>query len=225
MTKSKKKNKRIKEIIILVLIAVVSLFFWDTFILFPVKLIVVFLHESSHALAAILTGGNIIKMDIGLNLGGRSEISGGNTFIIASAGYLGSFLFGSAFFYSTYSKEYDRWIIITIMTVIILFAVNVITNVTIQLLAVLFAALVLLSLWFLPAKFNKYIFKSLGLISCIYVVYDIKEDILTSASSSSDASIIARLTGIPGLFWGLLWIAISVTGLFLLFRFGYINAK
>ena len=224
MPNSKKKNKRIKEIIILTVIAALAFILWDTIILFPIKLVVVFLHEASHAIAAILSGGEIIKMDVGLNLSGKCEISGGNNILIASAGYLGSFLFGAVLFYSAYSKKYNKLPVIIIMVVIILFAVNVITNLTIQLLAVLFSTLILLSLWFIPENINKYILKSLGLISCIYVVYDIKEDIITSFPQSSDASVIAGLTGIPEFIWGLLWFAISVIGLVFLFRYSYKNA-
>lgn len=223
MTKLSKKNKGIREIFVLVLIALVSLLLWDTFILFPVKLIVVFLHELSHAIAAIITGGDLIAMNVGLDLGGRCEISNGNTFIIASAGYLGSFLFGSAFFYSAYSKKYGKLIIAFITVLIILFTVNVIVNSNIQLLSFLFSVLILLSIWLAPITFNKYLLKSLGLISCIYVIYDIKEDILTSSPNVSDATILAELTGIPELFWGIFWIAISTAGLIYLLRVGYKN--
>jgi len=63
----------------------------------------------------------------------------------------------------------------------------------------------------------------MGLISCIYVIYDIKEDVLTSVPNGSDATILAELTGIPELFWGIFWIATSTAGLIYLLRIGYKN--
>lgn len=221
MTKLNKKNRRILEIIFLICLAVISLFLWDSFLLFPVKLITVFLHELSHVIATIITGGIVTRMDIELDLGGRCEILGGNEFIIASAGYLGSFLFGSILFYSAYSNNKGKWLASSIMIIIILFTVNVVTNSTIQMLSIIFSLLVIFSLWYLPASFNEYFLKSLGLISCLYVCYDIKEDILTSAANHSDATIIAGITGIPTIIWGLFWFAISIIGLFCLLRIGY----
>ncbi len=225
MHKLNKKQKKILEILILFSIAIIALVLWDTFIVFPIKLLVVFLHEASHATAAILTGGNIVKMDIGFNLGGRCELTGGNAFIIASFGYLGSFLFGALMFYSAYSKKYGYAIIIFISVVIILFAVNVVSNSTIQILAVIFAALLLVSLKYAPKLFNKYLFLSLGFISCLYVVYDIQEDLLRQNSGTSDATIIASITGLPEIFWGFLWLTISIAGLFFLLRMAFQKTK
>jgi hypothetical protein len=225
MSKLNKKQKKILEVIILFSIAVIALLMWDTFIVFPIKLLVVFLHEASHATAAILTGGSVVKMDIGFNLGGRCELTGGNSFIIASFGYLGSFLFGALMFFSAYSKKYGYPIIIFISVVIILFAVNVVANSTIQIFAVVFAALLLISLKYAPKLFNKYLFLSLGFISCLYVVYDIQEDLLRRNSGYSDATIIAGITGLPEVFWGILWLIISITGLFFLLRMAFQKTK
>ena len=219
------KNKHIKEIIILISILAASFFLWNTFVLFPIKIIVVFLHEASHAIAALITGGRVMRLNINFNLGGYCEITGGNPFLIGSAGYLGSFIFGSLFFYSAYSKKYGKIIIILISLIIILIAVNLVQDFGIQLLAILFPILLLLSNQYLPSTFNSYLLKSLGIISCIYVVYDIKEDLLTSTFAQSDASMIANITGISSLIWGFLWITISIAGVIFLLRYGYLKGS
>ena len=211
--------------LILVSIVIISLLLWNTIIIFPIKIFVVFLHEVSHAIAAILTGGTIIKMDIGLDLGGRCELENGNTFIIALAGYLGSFLFGSFMFYSAYSKKYINLSIISITVIVVLFAVNLITTAAIQILAITFSCGLLISLKYAPEIFTKYVLAVLGLVSCLYVIFDIKEDILDQNAANSDATIIASLTGIPEVFWGLLWVCISLIGLFLLFKSAYKKTK
>ena len=46
------------RIIVVLVLAAVSIFFWHSIVLYPVKLFVVLMHELSHALAAILTGGD-----------------------------------------------------------------------------------------------------------------------------------------------------------------------
>ncbi len=220
----KKNNRRLIEITILLSIAIISFLLWDTIILFPIKLFVVFLHEVSHAVAAIITGGSVIKMDVGLDLSGKCELTGGNTFVIASAGYLGSFLFGAFLFYSAYSKKYINLSIITITIIVVLFSVNLITTPIVQILSIIFSCGLLISMKYAPANFNKYLLIVLGLISCLYVVYDIKEDILSHTAVNSDASIIENITGIPALVWGFLWFSISLLGLFFLFKSAYKKA-
>jgi len=65
---------------------------------------VILLHEISHGIAAIISSGKSTEINIDLNLGGKCITEGGNSFLIVSSGYLGSFLFGSIIFYSTYKK-------------------------------------------------------------------------------------------------------------------------
>ena len=56
-----------------------SLVLWDTFVVYPFRLFVVFLHEISHGLAAVATGGRIVS--IGLSFDG--------TVVPLVAGYAG----------------------------------------------------------------------------------------------------------------------------------------
>ena len=74
-------------------IAVVSWFFWLTPALTPLKIFVVFIHEASHALATVLTGGRVVSMVVTPWESGYVQSVGGSP-LIASAGYIGSALFG-----------------------------------------------------------------------------------------------------------------------------------
>jgi hypothetical protein len=51
-----------------------------------------------------------------------------------------------------------------------------------------------------------------GLISCLYAIIDIKEDIIDRSGIGSDADRIARLLGVPGLSMaiGISWIVLAV---------------
>ena len=49
---------------------VVAGIFWDTIFIYPIKLFVVALHEFSHGVAAILTGGSIVRIEIDYRIGG-----------------------------------------------------------------------------------------------------------------------------------------------------------
>jgi hypothetical protein len=67
------------------------------YIVYPVRLFVTFIHESSHALVAVLTGGSVQSLTIsadtsGLTYSAPSGFVGG--LLTSSAGYLGTTVFG-----------------------------------------------------------------------------------------------------------------------------------
>jgi hypothetical protein len=70
---------------------------WRTFILAPLKLVVVFLHELSHALAACITCGKVQSIEIDSNEGGATQTQGGLMCCILPAGYIGSSFWGAFF--------------------------------------------------------------------------------------------------------------------------------
>ncbi|KAG5527930.1 hypothetical protein RHGRI_028754 [Rhododendron griersonianum] len=70
---------------------------WRTFLLTPFKLITVFLHEASHAIACILTCGTVEGMEVHANEGGVTQTRGGAYWVILPAGYLGSSFWGMIF--------------------------------------------------------------------------------------------------------------------------------
>ena len=65
-------------------------FLWDTPLVYPLKIFVVLLHEVSHAVVAVVTGGTIERIILDPREGGACYCPGGNTFLTLSAGYLGS---------------------------------------------------------------------------------------------------------------------------------------
>jgi hypothetical protein len=68
------------------------------------------------------------------------------------------------------------------------------------------------------ALWNRRLLLTLGLTSCLYAVLDIKSDVLDRPQLTSDARMLAELTGVPTLVWGFLWIVIALATVGLLFR-------
>jgi len=64
-------------------------------VLYPFRLLVTFVHESGHGLAAILTGGHFQNFQVFDNGSGVARTSGGNSLFILPMGYLGAALFGA----------------------------------------------------------------------------------------------------------------------------------
>ena len=68
-------------------------------ILYPITLLVAFLHEFGHAFAAGITGGSILGMQINPDGSGVTTTAGGSTAFTLIGGYIGSAIFGNLLFY------------------------------------------------------------------------------------------------------------------------------
>lgn len=61
----------------------------------PLKLAVAYLHEGSHAIAALVTGGQVLELTVNLGGDGHTLTQGGWQLAILNAGYLAPMLFGA----------------------------------------------------------------------------------------------------------------------------------
>ena len=62
----------------------------------------------------------------------------------------------------------------------------------------------------LPDGASSLVLRLLGVTSLLYAPWDIVSDLILRAVPASDASALSRMTGIPALAWGVLWLAASV---------------
>lgn len=188
--------------------------FWDTLLVYPVKMLVVFFHELSHGLAAVITGGSIDRIELSSGQGGVCYTRGGSRFLTLTAGYLGSLLWGGAILVAAARTRYDRWIAggLGVMTIIIgLLFLR-------PLISFGFAFVVLVGLAFvfsglkLSEQINDVLLRVIGLTSCLYAPLDIKSDILDRPHLRSDAVMLSELTMIPSVVWGVIWILVATIG-------------
>ena len=76
-------------------LAIVLMFIpFASIVTYPCNLFVTLVHESSHALAAIATGGSVESITIRPDTSGLTLTRGGSRFITLCAGYTGATLFG-----------------------------------------------------------------------------------------------------------------------------------
>lgn len=218
------QNKNFDKITI-ISIVVISFFFWNTYLIYPIKLFIVLLHEISHGLAAILSGGKILQIKIDYALGGLCSVENGSEILIASSGYLGSIVFGGFLYYAAYHKKYLKLTTSIFALLIIVFAANYINN----LFGTIFSILYFLILLFLPRlvneKVNKIFFSSAGLISMLYVLTDIKEDLFTLEFRQTDAQVLSEVIGFHPIIWGLLWLGIATSIIVYLIKHTIIKQK
>ncbi len=202
----------------LILLAILLL--WNTWFVYPLKVLVVFFHELAHGLAAIVTGGSIVRIKLTRQQGGLCVTQGGVRFVVLTAGYLGSLLFGGAVLLLAARSQDDKKISGTLAAILLL-----VTLLFVRpwfgfgmIFGVVAGGGLLLAALYLGKDANDWLLRVIGIVSCLYAVLDIKSDILDRPEANSDAHMLAELTGIPTLFWGLLWIAIALVLTFLFLR-------
>ena len=183
---------------------------WRTQWVLPLKLLVVLLHELSHGLAAVLTGGRIAEIQVFTDQGGHCVTAGGIPAVVVSAGYLGSLFFG-VLLLLTATRTRSAPIVSALLGLVLAFVA--IRFMPAGSFGQWFAAawgVVLVVLSALPRAVPELALRIVAVTSCLYAILDIKSDVIDQDHPASDASRLASLTGVPAFVWGLFWIGISL---------------
>jgi hypothetical protein len=216
MNKIKTKNKL--EIIIITLISIITVIFWDTYLVYPFKIFAVLLHEVSHALTTIFSGGTVAFIKIDSSLSGITVVKGGNPILIAASGYLGSLTLGSILFLSAKYVKLRLWYTSILALILFLSAVNLIEGGVSIFITLVISIIFFLIPRYLNEKVNKITLSLIGLTSCFYIIADIKQDLFTTTLRETDTQVLEYLTGIPAITFGILWFIISITVVYFLIR-------
>jgi hypothetical protein len=221
MKKKIKRQNHTSEQITILIIFIASLMLWNTPVIYPIKLFVVILHELSHAIMGLVTGGKITAMSIGLDLSGKCRIEGGNQIAIASVGYLGSLLCGILICVAPNNLNSGKWILITFAVIILSISLITSSNLTFLVLSVISSLCILLTAFYLRINIVSILVRSIGLISCVFVLFDIKEDLFSRNDVITDVTILSSLTGIPGILISTSWIVFSFIMIAIVIRYSY----
>jgi len=211
-------SRALKRLVPPVAIAILVLVFWGSAFVYPLKVFVVFLHEISHGLAAALTGGRIVAIGLTFDEGGVCVTDGGSRFLILNAGYLGSLFWGALFLVlsarTRWSREITGFVGAFVLVVTLLYVRSLFGFAY----GLASGAALLVAAWKLPRDVADDLLQTIGVVSCLYAVWDVVSDVLTRDAAGSDASALGRLTGIPTALWGLAWIALSLLVVFFSLR-------
>ncbi|HIF38045.1 MAG TPA: M50 family peptidase [Gemmatimonadetes bacterium] len=199
-------------------------FLWDTPVIYPIKIFVVFLHEISHGMMALATGGRIDQIILDPNQGGACYCPGGEPFMTLTAGYLGSLIWGIFLAVAGKHKKIDARLLTMFLSIIVIALTMAYIH---NFFGILFGLIFGLVLLFVAVEFsksqNQKVQLILGLTSCLYAILDIKSDILDHPGLSSDATMLTNLTGVSVVFWGTLWITLALFSSFKLIFWLYRN--
>ncbi len=204
------RNVDLKAVLGLLAVFALVAGLWGTFAVTPLKIFVVLLHEISHGIAAVLTGGSIVKMEINVRQGGVCYTTGGIRFFVLSAGYLGSMLWGGLIVVAASRSKRQRWISLGIGGFVLAVTVLYVRSWFGFGFALLASGLLIVMGLKLSHDINQFVLQVIGVTSCLYAVLDIVDDVLQRPGIGSDADMLADLTFVPSVVWGVIWIAIAV---------------
>lgn len=229
------------QVKLLILATIISVVIWLAsfyfpllgYIVYPLQLFATFVHEGSHVLATVMTGGSVQSLTVAPDTSGVvwSLTQDGNwvqRLIISSAGYLGTTAFGVAllawFRYDFSSRRalYFASGFVGLMTVLFgllapvwnLFSAKVgIASVAFTVLsgAALSAGLFAIARY-AQIKWANFALAFLAVQCLLNAIFSLKNLFVISATtnSHSDAMNMAEASGIPAIAWVLIWIVGSV---------------
>ena len=199
------------------------------FLTYPFRIFVTFIHEGGHALAALLTGNSVASLSVAMNASGETYTTQGGIIsqvLISSAGYLGSMAFGALLLILIRKAVAARMVLlgcalyVFALTMIFgfikpLFWVNAWSGIPFTLLAgLLISAGLVLIARFASARVASFFVSFLAVQCVLNALFDLKT--LFSLSSpfgptvQTDALNMSNATGIPAIFWTVLWIAFAL---------------
>ena len=216
--------------------AVVSLFFWRSPVVYPVRLLVTLLHEASHALMARVVGGRVVSMTISPSEGGLTQSLLPEGLLphlaVTSAGYLGATISGVLLLVAASRMRDGQWILGALVVGLVGVAVawvpfvppKVADGATVSatgfaqsdglftwlIVAIATSLLVALSQWG-PVGLRRAVVVWFATVTCLASLEDLQSLLGHSlAGGRSDAESMARMTGVPALVWAFGWFVISI---------------
>ena len=130
--------------------------------------------------------------------------------LILNAGYLGSLLWGALLLVVGARSRYDRAVAGLIGSITLVVTLLYVRSLFGFVYGTLAGSFLLLTAWLLPAGVSDGLVKVVGVVSCLYAIWDIGSDVLFRSIPGSDAYGLSRLTGVPALVWGGVWVLIAV---------------
>jgi len=193
----------------------VALVFWDSPVLLPLKLLVVMMHETGHALATLLVGGTVQKVTIAVNQSGAclSHLppGWGSKVLVYSAGYLGSALAGGALILATLRFRASRWVLGSLCLWLLLMAAFYAGDLFTLAFCIGTAVALGMGARLLPVSAVDLVNLFLAAFSSLYVLFDLREGLWNPAvRAHSDAALLAGLTFVPAIVWAGIWTLLAL---------------
>jgi len=214
-----------KHWIELLLIALALIVLWQVpwlgWLAYPFRLFGTFVHELSHGLAAIATGGEFRRFSVSTDLSGLAWSAGGIRVVVSSAGYIGSAIFGGVLI-----ALHARWLSARVLLLGMAVVFGVLCLLFVRNLFGIASAGVLTAAMFLAGyRFSEYWRDGLLKVLALQLILDGYNSLFTvfalsrTGDTQTDAHAMAQLTWLPAPFWAVLWMLVSTGILFFVLRY------
>jgi hypothetical protein len=194
---------------------------------YPFRIYVTFIHEGGHAIMALLTGNSVGSLTVAANASGETYTTQGgliSQMLVSSAGYLGATAYGALLLFLIRRAVAARIVLFGSAGVILLLTVvyGHWSPFTIVAGVVLTVGLVAVGKFASPRVAT--FFVSFLAAQCVLnALLDLKNVFFLSTpfgpNVPTDAVNMANATGIPAIFWAILWIGISLSIISMAIRF------
>lgn len=176
-----------------------------------------YFHEISHGIAAIFTGGNVLRIQLFANGAGLCTTQGGLGFVISFAGYAGASLWGWGIFklasaHQRVAHVFSVLIFILLVSSIIFWGRDVLTWFILAVLAIIFL---------LTIKLQKihYLQRLMQLFGLLILLNSLSSpSYLLDGRHLGDGAALASMTFIPEIIWILIWFSIALLALYSLYK-------
>ncbi|TVY37223.1 hypothetical protein LOCC1_G007468 [Lachnellula occidentalis] len=178
--------------------------------LWPFKMLVIAFHEFGHAITACCTGGRVESISLDPREGGVTHMRGGISAVTLPAGYLGSSLIGALLIFCGFDIVASK-VASIVLGVCFLLTLWWARRDWLTIITVLLAVGLLIACWFIAhAEALKYVVLFIGVMSALYSVWDICDDLILRKVNTSDAYVFAERYGGSSQCWGVIWSIVSL---------------
>jgi len=217
----------------LLVAATISILLWfipyAEILAYPFRIFVTFIHEGGHAIAALITGNSVSSLSVATNSSGETYTTQGgliSQLLISSAGYIGSMAFGALLLTLIRKSVAARFVLLG--SAILVFGLTMIYGLFKPLYSgvawsgipfTLFAGSLIsvgliLVARFASAKVASFFVSFLAVQCVLNALFDLKTVFFLSSPFAlpvhTDAMNMANATGIPAIFWAVIWIVLAL---------------
>src|SRR5215210_6566686 len=217
----------------LLVAATISVVLWfipyAEFLTYPFRIFVTFIHEGGHAIAALLTGNSVASLSVAMNASGETYTTEGgllSQIFVSSAGYLGAMAYGALLLVLIRRAVAARIVLLSSAAFILLLTTiyglwkplsngmwGYFSPFTLIAGVVLTLGLIVIARY-ASARTASFFVSFLAVQCILNALSDLKTVFFLSspfgASVPTDAVNMANATGIPSIFWAMIWIGIAL---------------
>jgi hypothetical protein len=180
---------------------------WADTITWPLRLLVTYVHEGWHALAALLTGGEVRAIEVVPQGSGSTLTQGGWGMVISSAGYLGATFTGIALLVLLRRGVTGNRLLALVAAAVGIVTLGALASPFTLAMGLALTAGLGVAAWRLPRRVADFCASFVGIQCGLNAFYDLRTLLALSVvgGTHTDAMNMQEMTLIPAVVWAALW--------------------